>query len=53
MANERIVASGIYYYDCVNITESELAFRQAVSSGDLDFDENGTYGIAETWGMEM
>ncbi|KAF7361403.1 hypothetical protein MSAN_01173400 [Mycena sanguinolenta] len=30
MANERIVASGIYYYDEENITESRLAFRVAV-----------------------
>ncbi|KAJ7367659.1 hypothetical protein DFH08DRAFT_829051 [Mycena albidolilacea] len=27
MLNERIVASGIYYYDEENITESQLAFR--------------------------
>ncbi|KAJ6524427.1 hypothetical protein DFH09DRAFT_1329481 [Mycena vulgaris] len=27
MANERIVASGIYYYDEQNITESRLSFR--------------------------
>ncbi|KAG8931781.1 hypothetical protein FRC01_000810 [Tulasnella sp. 417] len=30
MANERIVASSIYYYDCENITDSELAFRVGV-----------------------
>lgn len=27
MVNERIVATGIYYYACENITESRLAFR--------------------------
>ncbi|KAG8912587.1 hypothetical protein FRC00_004197, partial [Tulasnella sp. 408] len=27
MANERIIASGIYYYDSENIGESELSFR--------------------------
>ncbi|CAG8107238.1 unnamed protein product [Penicillium salamii] len=26
--NERICASAIYYYDCENITDSQLAFRQ-------------------------
>ncbi|KAJ7302343.1 hypothetical protein DFH08DRAFT_794525 [Mycena albidolilacea] len=31
MVNERIVASGIYYYDEENITESQLSFRVAVS----------------------
>ncbi|KAJ6510581.1 hypothetical protein C8R45DRAFT_964565 [Mycena sanguinolenta] len=30
MENERIVASGIYYYDEENITESRLSFRVAV-----------------------
>ncbi|KAF7328886.1 hypothetical protein MVEN_02518300 [Mycena venus] len=30
MVNERIVASGIYYYDEENITESKLSFRVAV-----------------------
>mmetsp|Transcript_590 Transcript_590/g.989 ORF Transcript_590/g.989 Transcript_590/m.989 type:complete len:526 (+) Transcript_590:966-2543(+) len=31
LANERIVASGIYYYSCDNITETRLSFRQAVT----------------------
>ncbi|KAG8931783.1 hypothetical protein FRC01_000812 [Tulasnella sp. 417] len=30
MANERIVASSIYYYDCENITDSQLSFRVGV-----------------------
>ncbi|KAI0646676.1 hypothetical protein C8Q79DRAFT_1051114 [Trametes meyenii] len=33
MSNERIVATGLYYYDSVNITASRLAFRQAVGDG--------------------
>ncbi|KAI0742038.1 hypothetical protein C8Q80DRAFT_1357212 [Daedaleopsis nitida] len=37
MLNERIVATGIYYYACENITESRLAFRAQVGqSGDGD-----------------
>ncbi|KAF7331521.1 hypothetical protein MKEN_00031000 [Mycena kentingensis (nom. inval.)] len=32
MLNERIVASGIYYYDEDNISESRLAFRATTSS---------------------
>ncbi|EIN12300.1 hypothetical protein PUNSTDRAFT_96961 [Punctularia strigosozonata HHB-11173 SS5] len=31
MKNESIVASFIYYYDCENITQSSLAFRNATS----------------------
>ncbi|KAG8930961.1 hypothetical protein FRC01_002010 [Tulasnella sp. 417] len=34
LANESIVASGIYYYDSENITGSYLAFRMAVSGID-------------------
>uniref|UniRef100_A0A914CZ16 Uncharacterized protein n=1 Tax=Acrobeloides nanus TaxID=290746 RepID=A0A914CZ16_9BILA len=30
MRNERIVASGIYYYDIENITESRLSFRHKI-----------------------
>lgn len=42
MANERIVASGIYYYSSSNITESRLNFRQAVREPDYEqYDEEG------------
>ncbi|KAK7028348.1 hypothetical protein R3P38DRAFT_2935531, partial [Favolaschia claudopus] len=34
MANEQIVASGIYYYDEENISKSELSFRVAVGEPD-------------------
>lgn len=36
MANERIVASGIYYYSSSNITESRLHFRQAICEPDYE-----------------
>lgn len=32
MQNECIVASGIYYFNCENVTESSLAFRESVES---------------------
>ncbi|KAI9060912.1 hypothetical protein FKP32DRAFT_1577024 [Trametes sanguinea] len=35
MANERIVATGIYYYACENITASDLDFRQTVGKDNL------------------
>jgi hypothetical protein len=31
MENERIVATGIYYYHMDNITESQLSFRRSVN----------------------
>ncbi|PIA14487.1 hypothetical protein COEREDRAFT_47022 [Coemansia reversa NRRL 1564] len=52
MANERIVATGIYYYDVENITESNLGFREMVEEyfdyeqGDFD-GVNRAYGIYE------
>lgn len=53
MANERIVASGIYYYDSENITESQLAFRQPVSFGpDANYEQSDGQGIKLTWGLE-
>ncbi|CDO73346.1 hypothetical protein BN946_scf185008.g109 [Trametes cinnabarina] len=46
MANERIVATGIYYYACDNITPSDLDFRQTVGKdnfgADMDY-QNGDY----------
>ncbi|KAI0366059.1 hypothetical protein BV20DRAFT_688499 [Pilatotrama ljubarskyi] len=33
MANEKVVATGIYYYGSENITESKLMFRAAVGDG--------------------
>lgn len=39
MANEKIVATGLYYYACENITESRLSFRTVVGEGY----DNGLY----------
>jgi hypothetical protein len=41
MANERIVATGIYYYDIENITEGTLSFREMVG---LDHYRNNILG---------
>ncbi len=38
MANERIVATGLYYYACENITESRLDFRITVGTDDRGYD---------------
>ncbi|KAG8906436.1 hypothetical protein FRC00_012588, partial [Tulasnella sp. 408] len=51
MANERIVASGIYYYDSENITESQLAFRMAVTSFNLPYEQSDGKAIEKIWGM--
>ncbi|KAG9041731.1 hypothetical protein FS837_011825 [Tulasnella sp. UAMH 9824] len=51
MANERIVASGIYYYDSENISESELAFRALVDAMELNYDQYDNFAMRRIWGM--
>ncbi|KAJ2591599.1 hypothetical protein IWW49_001447 [Coemansia sp. RSA 1797] len=50
MANERIAATGIYYYDIENITESTLSFRESVEEF-YEFPRGDTYGPAWAFGM--
>ncbi|WP_199545801.1 DUF4246 domain-containing protein [Streptomyces sp. N35] len=50
MLNERIVSTGIYYWDSENITESRLSFRTAVD--DPDYEQNDDNGIREVYGLE-
>ncbi|KAG8904243.1 hypothetical protein FRC01_008816, partial [Tulasnella sp. 417] len=52
MANERIVASGIYYYDCDNISSSHITFRVAVNFEAQNYEQSDHKGIELTWGME-
>eukprot|EP01080_Neovahlkampfia_damariscottae_P005536 gene5536-9358_t len=40
MKNEDIVATGIYYYDCDNISSSELHFRKSVQSPEYEQDDH-------------
>ncbi|KAI0822358.1 hypothetical protein BC628DRAFT_1316713 [Trametes gibbosa] len=58
MMNEKIIATGLYYYDSTNISESRLAFRAAIGDGQYlgaaglpgeQDDDNGfvvAYGLA-------
>ena len=49
MLNERIVASGIYYYHSSNITESKLAFRQACE--EPGYEQSDDRGVREVYGL--
>lgn len=49
MHNERIVASAIYYYNCSNITDCTLSFRQAVC--EPFYEQNDDRGIEEMYGL--
>ncbi|MFH9572706.1 DUF4246 domain-containing protein [Streptomyces sp. NPDC017454] len=50
MLNERIVSTGIYYWDSENITESRLSFRTALD--DPRYEQNDHNGLREVYGLE-
>ncbi|MFJ8864885.1 DUF4246 domain-containing protein [Streptomyces sp. NPDC102473] len=50
MMNERIVSTGIYYWDSENITESRLSFRAALD--DPRYEQNDDNGLREVYGLE-
>ncbi|MEV8585932.1 DUF4246 domain-containing protein [Streptomyces sp. NPDC051180] len=50
MLNERIVSTGIYYWDSENITESRLSFRAALD--DPEYEQNDDNGLREVFGLE-
>ncbi|MER5728303.1 DUF4246 domain-containing protein [Streptomyces sp. NPDC002138] len=50
MLNERIVSTGIYYWDSENITESRLSFRAALD--DPDYEQSDDDGMRQVYGLE-
>ncbi|WP_314616599.1 DUF4246 domain-containing protein [Streptomyces stackebrandtii] len=50
MLNERIVSTGIYYWDSENITESRLSFRAALD--DPYYEQNDDNGLRDVYGLE-
>ncbi|MFF5881843.1 DUF4246 domain-containing protein [Streptomyces sp. SID9913] len=50
MLNERIVSTGIHYWDSENITESRLNFRTALD--DPEYEQNDDNGLREVYGLE-
>jgi len=49
MMNERIVSTGIYYWDSENITDSLLSFRVAV--GEPEYEQHDRKGVREVYGV--
>lgn len=47
---ERIVASGIYYYEMDNISESKLTFRQMIA--DPPYEQDDEKGVLEIFGLK-
>ncbi|KAJ2824214.1 hypothetical protein GGI24_003468 [Coemansia furcata] len=52
MANERIIATGIYYYDVENIAESNLRFRESVDAFDIDYEQDDHRGVKLAYGID-
>lgn len=52
MANEDIVASGIFYYDSENITESTLAFRTAIHFVAEPYLQDDEEAVRRIWGFD-
>ncbi|TBU59743.1 hypothetical protein BD310DRAFT_905697 [Dichomitus squalens] len=56
MANENIVATGLYYYACENITESRLDFRTAIGAEGqvtvLDYQQDDVQGYMAAFGLD-
>lgn len=50
MLNERIVATGLYYWDSENITESRLSLRTALD--DPTYEQNDDNGMLHVYGLE-
>ncbi|MFJ5708082.1 DUF4246 domain-containing protein [Streptomyces sp. NPDC093105] len=50
MLNERIVSTGIYYWDSENITESGLSFRAGID--DPEYEQNDHNGMRDVYGLE-
>ncbi len=49
MMNERIVSTGIYYWDNENITDSWLSFRAAV--GEPEYEQHDRKGVRAVYGV--
>ncbi|KZP11236.1 hypothetical protein FIBSPDRAFT_1050866 [Athelia psychrophila] len=54
--NEHICATALYYYDCANITESRLAFRQQSDSDsamEMSYEQEDHGWLPEVFGCEQ
>lgn len=55
MANERIVATGLYYYQSENISESRLAFRESLGDDqqgvDWPYEQDDSRGYGVVYGV--
>ncbi|KAJ2117583.1 hypothetical protein IW146_000604 [Coemansia sp. RSA 922] len=53
LANERIIATGIFFYDVANIAPSSMRFREALSSLDFEAEQFDIESIVNVYGIEQ
>ncbi|KAJ2036408.1 hypothetical protein GGI03_002816 [Coemansia sp. RSA 2337] len=52
LANERIVATCVYFYDVANISPACLRFREAISSWDFEADNHDVNSVVKVYGLD-
>ncbi|KAJ2090071.1 hypothetical protein GGI09_006187, partial [Coemansia sp. S100] len=53
LANERIIATGVFFYDVANIAPASLRFREALSSLDIEIEGYDIESIVKAYGIEQ
>ncbi|KAJ2258438.1 hypothetical protein GGI13_000611 [Coemansia sp. RSA 455] len=53
LANERIIATGIFFYDVANIAPSSMRFREALSSLDYEMEGYDIESVVNVYGIEQ
>ncbi|KAJ2813792.1 hypothetical protein H4S07_000412, partial [Coemansia furcata] len=52
LENERIIATGIYFYDVANVAPSSLQFREALCSWGFEADQFDVNAVANVYGVD-
>ncbi|KAJ2811189.1 hypothetical protein H4S07_002220 [Coemansia furcata] len=52
LANERIIATGLYFYDVANIAPSSLRFREAICAWDFSVEQFDIDSVVNAYGMD-
>ncbi|KAJ2751652.1 hypothetical protein GGI19_004341 [Coemansia pectinata] len=53
LANECIIATGIFFYDVANIVPSSLLFREAFCAWDFEADRHDIQSVVNVYGIEQ
>ncbi|KAJ2860348.1 hypothetical protein GGH94_005568 [Coemansia aciculifera] len=53
LANERIIATGIFFYDMTNIAPSSLQFREALCCWDFEAEQFDIDSVVKAYGVEQ